>query len=46
MRHEDIVRHVDHEIVCVEYVSIDGTHANAAIECLTCMEVIIDADQP
>ena len=46
MTFDEIARHIDHEIVCVEYVNRDGTMANAAIECLTCMEVIIDADQP
>ena len=38
--YEDINRHVGHDIECVTY----GHGANAAIECVTCGEVIVDKD--
>lgn len=39
---EELRAHVGHEIECVVY----GGDWNAAIECVTCGEVLIDFDNP
>ena len=36
----ELVTHVDHNIHVVQY----GRHQNVAIECLTCMEILVDYD--
>jgi len=38
----DLVHHVDHDIHVVQY----GADQNVAIECLTCMEILVDFDIP
>lgn len=39
----ELVQHVGHKIECVTYGK-DGVTWNAAVECLTCNEVIVDYD--
>jgi len=36
----ELVTHVDHSVHVVQY----GAHQNVAIECLTCMEILVDFD--
>ena len=38
--YNDLAPHVDHNIHCVQY----GADQNVAIECLTCMEILVDYD--
>ena len=40
---EDLIRHINHEVVCVTY---GDPPINVAIECETCMEVLLDFDKP
>jgi hypothetical protein len=55
MTFEDIARHVGHDIEVAFYGRVDylpGTipapanAANAAVECLTCGEILVSADRP
>ena len=46
MRYEDILRHFGHEIVVSVYSGLHDEVVNAAIECETCQEVLIDRDRP
>ena len=55
--YKDLVRHIGHKIVCVGYGSLDSDFSddmssakivdfhNAAIECETCNEVLLDFDK-
>lgn len=38
--YEELMRHAGHKIVCVTY----RQHANVAVECEECNEVLIDYD--
>ncbi len=40
--YEELVSHIGHKIVCVEY----GDKANVAVECETCMTVLLDFEKP
>lgn len=42
LKFHDIRRHIGHRIVAVRY----GDYVNVAIECETCSEVLLDADNP
>jgi len=41
---KDLKKHVGHKIVCVAY-GHDGETQNVAIECKTCMSVLMDFDK-
>ena len=40
--YDKVLSHLGHEIEVASY----GDNENVAIECLTCMEVIVDYNQP
>lgn len=42
---EELKYHIGHDIVCVMYVMY-GMNRNVAIECESCCEVLLDADNP
>lgn len=42
----DLGRHLGHEICIVEYGSDRGQTANLSVECETCCDVLLDADNP
>ena len=39
--YDDLVPNVDHNVNVVQY----GADQNVAIECLTCMEILVDFDR-
>ena len=41
---EDAQAHYGHEITVARYVNLEGEAVNVAIECVTCYQVLADAD--
>jgi hypothetical protein len=44
--YRDLRQHINHEIECVSYGSLDPEPQNVALECVTCSCVLIDFDRP
>jgi len=44
--YEDLLPHLGHELEIVHYGPDQNRPDNIAIECLTCGEVLLDADNP
>jgi len=46
MHYNRLLLHVGHEIEIVTYGEIDQPPHNVSVECMTCMEVLFDLDNP